>query len=337
MDSPDTCNNASRAGKDSLLMGKLSTFISEGEFFKGNLHCHSTFSDGSWTVQKLKDEYKAKGYNFVAFTDHNFYANWKELNEEGFMALQGFEANLAMDGEGREFHFVAIPGGPAALANASKPFFSHKEKVPVRQFKGLETAQELIDDLISRGYQVIFAHPHWSTVEYDDVLKLKGIVACEVYNHCSAWLENMGESSVFWDALLRRDFRLWGVASDDNHNRYPSGSAYCDSFGGFVQVKAKSLSEKDICESISKGSFYASSGPAINDFYVEDGEAFISCSPVKRIYFNGDRRNSMVKIAEAGEAVTEMRTEVYSVQNYIRAEIYDEFGRKAYTNPIFLK
>ena len=30
----------------------------EGEFFKANLHCHTTISDGKWSPEKVKEEYR---------------------------------------------------------------------------------------------------------------------------------------------------------------------------------------------------------------------------------------------------------------------------------------
>ena len=33
----------------------------EGAFYKANLHCHTTFSDGVWTPEQVKKEYQARG------------------------------------------------------------------------------------------------------------------------------------------------------------------------------------------------------------------------------------------------------------------------------------
>ena len=43
----------------------------DGIFYKANLHCHSTHSDGKLTVEQLKEVYKKEGYSVVAFSDHN--------------------------------------------------------------------------------------------------------------------------------------------------------------------------------------------------------------------------------------------------------------------------
>lgn len=33
----------------------------DGEFYKANLHCHSVISDGRWTPEQIKENYKAQG------------------------------------------------------------------------------------------------------------------------------------------------------------------------------------------------------------------------------------------------------------------------------------
>ena len=33
----------------------------EGQFYKANLHCHTTVSDGSLTPEEIKAAYKARG------------------------------------------------------------------------------------------------------------------------------------------------------------------------------------------------------------------------------------------------------------------------------------
>ena len=43
----------------------------EGQFYKANLHCHTTVSDGKLQPEIVKKVYKANGYSVVAFTDHD--------------------------------------------------------------------------------------------------------------------------------------------------------------------------------------------------------------------------------------------------------------------------
>ena len=59
----------------------------EGSFYKANLHCHTTNSDGKWTPEQVKKAYRERGYSIVAFTDHNRYAFHKDLCDEDFFGI----------------------------------------------------------------------------------------------------------------------------------------------------------------------------------------------------------------------------------------------------------
>ena len=66
----------------------------EGEFYKANLHCHSTYSDGEYSPEELKRMYMAQGYSAIAFTEHNLMIPHPELNDENFVALMGYELHF---------------------------------------------------------------------------------------------------------------------------------------------------------------------------------------------------------------------------------------------------
>ena len=65
-----------------------------GNFYKANLHCHTTYSDGRKTPEQVKERYKELGYSIVAYTDHDILVPHPELNDESFLALNGFEAEV---------------------------------------------------------------------------------------------------------------------------------------------------------------------------------------------------------------------------------------------------
>lgn len=45
---------------------------------RGNLHAHTTFSDGVRSPAAVVAEYEAQGYDFLAITDHEDHENWVE-------------------------------------------------------------------------------------------------------------------------------------------------------------------------------------------------------------------------------------------------------------------
>lgn len=322
---------------------RKSTLFRDGTFYKGNIHCHSTRSDGRLTPAEQVEAYKSHGYDFLLLTEHNVYTDTTEFNTPDFLLLPGMEITFPPDmRDVREYHFLVIPGTREQRAQATLPQYPHDYRLKLEPFKTYEDLQRQIDDAYARGNMVIMNHPKWSKVEYDEILPLRNLCAVEVYNFDSAMIENTGEAFTCWDALLRHDMRLWGTAVDDTHNFFPFTSGGNDAFGGWIMVKARSLSQDDLMEAFAAGSFYGSAGPEIRDFYVEDGMVHFYCSPVSRIFLNGDQRQIRVKWAEPGEELTELVCPLYgetkytSKERYVRVECYDAQGRRAFTNPIWL-
>jgi hypothetical protein len=63
---------------------------------RGNLHAHTTFSDGARTPADLVEEYEQRGYDFLAITDHFGHDN---LIEPGYTrALERLRPNLLLFG-----------------------------------------------------------------------------------------------------------------------------------------------------------------------------------------------------------------------------------------------
>ena len=317
---------------------KKTTFLENGQFYKGSIHCHTTCSDGKLSPDAIVKAYQDKGYDFLAITDHNVFSHYTCYDTDRFVMIQGVEGNLRAPADNhREYHFIVLPGPDGHWEAADGEKFAHGERLEIPMLSDKASVQAYIDDLYRRGYMVMINHPFWSRIEYDEILGLINLFAVEIFNYCSQILENMGESNVCYDALLRNGMKLWCTAVDDNHNDFPLDSAKCDSFGGFVQVKAEELSERAICNALASGSFYASMGPEIHDFYIEDGRFYFKCSPVQKIYANGDVRQIHCAVAEDAEhPLTEMSGELRGNEKYLRIECYDFEGRKAWTNPIWL-
>ncbi|WP_116187406.1 CehA/McbA family metallohydrolase [Paenibacillus taihuensis] len=309
------------------------SFMDGGNWYKGNLHGHSTLSDGALTPEELRKAYKERGYSFIAHSEHDFFTNFEQENEPNFILLPASEVGIRMPaGDIRIFHLHVIMGTDEHLRAATKEPLRHMEPIIWPDFVSIDTAQQFIDDMVARGNIVMFNHPHWSTVEWEDVYALDNLFALEVYNHCSEWHENMGNSRIMWETLLRKGKKLWGTATDDNHNRYP-GDIYNDSFGGWVVVKAPELTRNAVVQALVEGSFYSSTGPEIYEFRIENNEVIFECSPVERIYMNGDVRQYQI---ELGENITSLRKKLRGDEKFIRVECLDKFGKFAFTNPIYL-
>jgi hypothetical protein len=318
-----------------------STFTREGQWYKGNLHCHSTLSDGRLTLDELVREYRARGYHFLATSEHNVFTDAERMNSGDFILLPAIESNFKLpDEDYRCMHLNIFAGTDEMLRRARRPLWGNGEAVEPLPFSGADyhVIQGVIDEAVDRGCIVMFNHPHWSINELHDIMPLCNLFAVEVYNHSSEHLENMGESDIVWESLLRAGKRMWATAVDDNHDRFPVDSPFCDSFGGWVVVKAGSLSRDHVIQALIDGSFYASTGPEIYRFDLEGDTVTFECSPVQRIHLVGDRRQYQTEVCELGaNKLTSFTRKLIGTEKYIRVECADAWGRRAYTNPIFLE
>jgi len=189
-------------------------------------------------------------------------------------------------------------------------------------------AQPMIDDMHAWGMKTIYAHPEWSGTTWQDFKDLRGNFAMEVWNTGCAIENALDTNAPYWDEALDAGVRIWGVATDDGHPVYQ----HCQ---GWVQVAAEN-DAASILDALEKGEFYASCGPEIKEFYIEDGVAHVECSPAASIQFIS-LRHPLPCCRMEQEPLTSAECKVSEGLKYIRASVVDEKGRRAWTNPIFLR
>ncbi len=101
-------------------------------------------------------------------------------------------------------------------------------------------------------------------------------------------------------------------------------------------MKARDLTEESIMDSIRDGHYYSSNGPEIRGIEVNRGKIRVTSSPVRSIAFvsnGGHGENNTVNEGYLEEAVYKVR----GTEAYIRIEITDWNGRKAWANPIYVE
>ncbi|MCI5699653.1 MAG: PHP domain-containing protein [Lachnospiraceae bacterium] len=269
-------------------------FTEKGNWYKGNLHCHTTDSDGSLNPPEAVKLYKEQGYSFLAISDHDIYSDYRDqVDCEDFIILPAIEASAVLyKDENRNraerlsiHHIHGILGNEKMQREAKKGLFTHLEKYPARQFcaawDGAKTAQELQDDLKAHGCITIYNHPVWSRVKEEDFINTEGLTALEIYNYGTVNESATGFDTLRWDVMLRNGKKIFATASDDNHN----DGVVEDSFGGFIVVKAQELTHESIINAMIDGNYYSSSGPQIYDWGIKNDVAYVKCSPVSRVNF----------------------------------------------------
>lgn len=304
--------------------------------FKGNLHLHTTWSDGSLPAVQVVEAFKAKGYHFISITDHDIYASTDEFNTVDFVTLPGMERGglnqIADKNPGYHFGVLNDP-----TVNSELERFEHLEQFPVPiLWVGDHSPQLLIDVMRAHGNLVIFNHPEWHLTRFEDMVKYDGFFAIEIYNHATEWSTTSSYGAAYWDHALQNGKRVFGIAADDSHEHDPNWKVP-EYGGGWVQVQAAALNPVDIVKSLKQGGFYSSSGPEIYDLRVVDGQLTIECSPCKFIMFKSfPQRGAFRGNFDSGEPMTQASMEVERDMQYIRVECIDFQGNVAWSNPIFV-
>ena len=303
-----------------------------GNFYKANLHCHSTCSDGRWSLEKLKCEYKKRGYSIIAFSDHDFCRSHPELSDGEFLALTSFEADISdniveSSRYRRCYHLNCI---------AKNENSDGAEILPTPNYRDINAINDYIAKMNAKGFLVSFNHPNWSLQTINDYAGLKGLFASEIYTH-AAYVEGIDSNQeMAYDHILRAGNRICCLMTDDNHDEYPADHPLNDSFGGFVVVKAPELSYGAVISALEAGEFYSSMGPEIFSLYVEDGRLHVECSPARSINMTTAGRRCGVVRALRGESVTCADFAIEPDDGYARLQITDSEGLRANTNAFFI-
>ena len=328
----------------------------KGNFYKANLHTHTTVSDGRRTPEEVKKAYKERGYSVLAYTDHEAFCPHNDLTDEDFLVINGCELSTNENGIDdflycKTYHLNLYAKDPNCKytsvwdawrlwpAHAKNYLTEEQKNVDYRRWYSVDSINDLIARANAEGFLVCYNHPVWSTQSYPDYADLKGLWGVEVYNKTCA-KDGYIDTPQPLDDLLRKGERLFPVATDDSHGVE-------DCFGGFVMVKAEKLEYKTVLTALEKGDFYASSGPEIYGLYLEDGVLHVQCSPAKKVFWTSDRRmTGMVKAGE--EPIVEAAMDLNGFlensrsiwrkkEAYIRVTVVDENGERAYTRAYFLE
>ncbi|HET7263567.1 MAG TPA: hypothetical protein VFL28_02780 [bacterium] len=222
-------------------------YAAPGTYRKAQLHCHTTRSDGSDDPRVVLERYRAAGYTFVVFTDHNRVTACADFNDDAFLALPGVETTIARPFRPLGPHMGRL-GAPGSLAPRG--------------------AQACVDATAAAGGVVSLHHPSWSGNLWtgrwsaDEMVALRGYHLVEISNHHSGTCADLRR----WTAALRRRGpagAVGAVAADDLHRRRDLNT-------GWVMVKTPDVAAGTFLDALRSLAFYASTGPAA-EFGVRDG------------------------------------------------------------------
>ena len=297
----------------------VNPFKAPGRWYKGNVHAHTTISDGTRTPKKLVEIYRDAKYDFLSITDHSVVADTRSLGDPSFLLIPGEEICVGRSHAGTLYHLVAL---------------GVDETLPFTDFDRELDPQRVVDHINEIGGITILAHPYWSGLSHRDMMELDRYHGVEIYNTSCEYERNTGLSAAHIDGVIAAGRRPTIYAVDDHHGA-DRPTMPLDACGAWISVKAASLSRESIMKSVKEGLFYSSTGPEIKSVAIrEDGVITVECSPVKTISFVSTPSLGMVFHAMDG-SITGASYPGRPGETYVRVEVTDYDGRTAWTNPIY--
>jgi predicted metal-dependent phosphoesterase TrpH len=299
-------------------------FETPGVWLRCALHAHTTNSDGELSPRLLVRHYERAGFDVLAITDHR--VRTEEPSTENLLVLPSTELDVRLKAD-RTAHVLG-------LGIAAEPATSTTE-LPT-----LEAAAAWITANGGVGY---LAHPYWSGIGVAELDGLDGLAGLEVYNAGCELETGRGLSVVHWDEILESSGGCFAVAADDTHHPgFDSGVAW-------TWARAAGRSADAVLAALRDGASYSSTGPVLEDLYVDGRTVEVRCSPARRVtLLTGPRRGASVVAGKLGYrhagdvlerdsdgAIIAARLTAPAKARYARLEVHDASGATAWTNPLW--
>lgn len=293
------------------------TDLTGGQWLRGNLHAHSTRSDGERNPQAVIDDYARRGFGFLMLSDHDICTSRQECQAWSTREL------------------VIIPGNEIS---AHGPHLLHVDAdrfiKPVRSrqaiFNQINANAAATNPARPAGGFAIVNHPNWQEkFDHCTIQQMRewtGYVGMEIYNGVISRLDGSPYATNKWDILLSEGRRIWGFANDDSH------AAEGDTELGWNTVYVRERSLAAIVEALYLGRFYPSTGVTITSIHVRNDTVRIETENAQRItaLINTGRR-----IATADGPVLEVK--VPPKAKYLRFECWGPGEKFAWTQPFFVE
>ncbi len=281
------------------------TTLTGGEWIRGNLHTHTTASDGLRPLQEVVSDYARRGYGFLMISDHDLYteaAAFETIAAEGLTLIPGNE--------------ISAHGPHLLHVNADRLVAPD----PLRQ-------QAITAIAAGKGFCII-NHPNWfagfNHCPFSKMAEWVGFSGVEIYNGVIGRLDGSPYATDKWDMLLTQGRRIWGFANDDSHR--PT-----DVELGWNVAYVQDRSVESVVNALRTGRFYASTGVNIDLIAVEDRTIRLRAPNAGRIValMQTGRRFAQADAAEIEVTVPEGAT-------YVRFECWGNGEASAWTQPFFV-
>lgn len=294
-------------------------FAMPGRFYRGNLHTHSTRSDGGLSPEAVCAFYRRMGYDFLSLTDHFLeqyewpIVDTRPYETADFVTLIGAELHSGKTSVGDMWHILAN-GLPFDFAP------------PAADESGPALARRALD----AGAFVTCAHPSWYALSEADVLSLGPVHAIETINGISDDHNDRIDSWAMFEALTAQGHRYSALTTDDAHFL----GRHNDHGRAWTWVKSETLTHASILDALKAGQFYSSTGPQIFSVEFDPESVYIRCSPCDSLFVTGKGARAAY-LHGRGLIEGELPRNRLSDSPYCRITVRDSHGGRAWTNVVW--
>jgi hypothetical protein len=285
---------------------------------KGNLHTHSTESDGDFTPTEVARWYGEHGYQFLAITDHDTFIDPASVEYDGLLLIPGEE--LAVEISGKPIHLNAL-----GLTSELKAKGGHTKT---------EAIEANIDLIRATGAIPMVNHPNWHyAFDHRDLLPIDKPYLMEILN--ASGCQDEGDpahipTEQIWDILLSAGRSVIATTTDDAHHYKDFAPEKYNPGRAWVVARVRELTVQDVLKALDCGDFYCSTGVEMENVTF-DGETLqvvvnADAGTDYRIRFIG--RHGQILDEFDGSAAK------YAVRDdggYIRAKVISSDGKVAWT------
>jgi hypothetical protein len=285
-------------------------------WLRGNHHGHSTLSDGEETPEELLVAYEQAGYNYLALSEHDLYADPAYFQADTTLCLLP------------AVEVSSVPG--QTLMHLGPP-----HPLPARKL----TAAQIMQAVDAAGGLFVFYHPNWKPVPdyatYDLLDSMEGLRGMEIYCGVIERLSGEAKATDRWDRLLSRGWRVWGHGTDDQHNATDRFIAWnCVQWPMTAPVDAAG-----IIDALSNGRFYASTGVTIHHTgTVDEGQTCVVESDADEVPWIGNGGVILKKMGGGSARLTVaelQQADLPDGERYARAECLGAGAAFAWTQPFW--
>ncbi len=335
-----------------FLLSKV--FRPQAGWYRGELHAHSSLSDGYHPPSKLVEVAKTEGLDFLAITDHNRIDAFPRFDPDpDLLIMPGIEITL----QNGHFNIYGVEGWSDWMENICIGMLTIKLAGKYR------TTTELMRRTASQGLINSINHPFRGPGEWqDDTTELRYVHCLEILNKPDWPDDSRGNprAVTLWTRLLNAGYRITAIGGSDHHvlEVRPGEKRHTERLGWPRNyIYAEQLSGAAILAGLRQHRVYVSMGPEVSFRAQFDGSLYDIGADMGdlrgTITFSGSVSECSIpasaQIVKDGQPVAEFPVHdgqariqfsdraVTSHSAWYRFEVFDENGQMlVMTNPIFV-